>query len=117
MKFRIEARKPFVKQAKRLAKKYKSFKDDYAILLDELRANPLAGTDLGDGLRKIRMAISDKNKGKSGGARVITYHYKVDEENGVLWLILVYDKSELENVPKENIMRILEKVKNEIWPQ
>ena len=32
------------------------------------------GIDLGNNIRKIRIAIKSKNKGKSGGARVITYN-------------------------------------------
>ncbi len=35
--------------------------------------NPQIGTDLGNGLRKIRMRISSKGRGKSGGARVISF--------------------------------------------
>ena len=41
-------------------------------MIDDLEQNPLLGTDLGDGLRKVRMKITSKGKGKSGGARVIT---------------------------------------------
>ena len=29
-------------------------------------------TALGDGIHKVRVALSSKNKGKSGGARIIT---------------------------------------------
>ena len=41
-------------------------KQDYARLLDDLRANPTMGTDLGHHLRKVRMAIASKGKGKRG---------------------------------------------------
>ena len=37
--------------------------------------HPLAGDDLGNGVRKMRMAI--KAKGKSGGARILTLNAKV----------------------------------------
>ena len=77
----------FDRQFKRLAKKYKSLLDDYLSLSKELKKNPLQGSDLGDGVRKIRMAITSKGKGKSGGARVLT----------------IYDKSEIENVSDEYI--------------
>jgi len=52
----------FDRQAKRLAKHYASFKQDYKDFLDELRKNPLAGIDLGGGVRKVRMAITSKGK-------------------------------------------------------
>jgi hypothetical protein len=39
------------------------------------------------------MSISSKGKGKSGGARVITYTICVDKESGSIYLIEIYDKS------------------------
>lgn len=62
----------FDRQFKRLAKKYKSLLDDYLTFSNELKKNPFQGSELGSGVRKIRMAISSKGKGKSGGARVLT---------------------------------------------
>ena len=61
---------------------------DYARLLAELHVNPEAGVSLGGGVRKVRMAIDSKNKGKSHGARVITFTYSVDEETGTLVLFI-----------------------------
>lgn len=52
------------------------------------------------------MAITSKGKGKSGGARVITY--LVTEDNEV-YLVYIYDKSQLENITKEQIMELLKK--------
>lgn len=56
-----------------MAKKYKSFVKDYDDFLDSLEKNPFQGTSLGMGVHKTRMAIASKGKGKSGGARVLTY--------------------------------------------
>lgn len=67
MNYNIETSESFDKQAKRLQKHYASFVEDYNVLLQELKQNPQAGTDLGGGLRKIRMKINSKGKGKSGG--------------------------------------------------
>lgn len=64
---------PFDRELKRLNKKYKSLLQDICQLRDELIKNPFLGTDLGKGVRKVRMAITAKGKGKSHGARVITY--------------------------------------------
>lgn len=63
----------FEKRAKALAKKYKSFTSDYKTFLDELEENPFGGVSLGHNVYKTRMSIASKGKGKSGGARVITY--------------------------------------------
>ena len=92
----IIATLPFLKAAKPLAKKYKSFNEDYKVLIKELTANPKLGIDLGEGYRKVRMAITSKGKGKSGGSRVITLD--MVERNGNLYLLYIYDKSETDNV-------------------
>ena len=81
----------FQKEYKRLAKKYISVKTDVQTLVAELQENPTLGISLGRGAYKIRMAITTKNKGKSGGARVITYFWSEENE---LYLISIYDKSE-----------------------
>ena len=90
MSFEIHTISHFDKRAKKLAKKYKSIKKDIAVLSRELAVNPYVGADLGGGVRKIRMAISDKGKGKSGGARVITYTVEIDEESGRVTLLTIY---------------------------
>lgn len=71
MKVLIGYYRQFLKDLKRLAKKYKSLRDDYAGLLASLKENPLMGTDLGNGTRKIRLAIASKGNGKSGGASAL----------------------------------------------
>ena len=58
MSHRIEPLPTFKREAKRLNKRYASFADDYERLLKDLLTNPRLGTDLGGGLRKIRMAIT-----------------------------------------------------------
>jgi hypothetical protein len=92
----IKVTEEFLRSAKPMAKRYRSFNQDYKDLLDELEKNPKMGIDLGDGFRKVRMAIRSKGKGKSGGARVITLDML--ERNGVLYLIYAYDKSDSSNV-------------------
>ena len=57
----------FSKEAKRLAKKYPSFKQDYKEILESIKNNPLQGDEIAKNIRKIRMAIKAKGKGKSGG--------------------------------------------------
>lgn len=113
MSFEIKTIEVFDRQAKRLAKHYVSFKQDYKDFLDELRKNPLIGTDLGSGVRKVRMAIASKGKGKSGGARVITYtaHVIVRAEQGQIVLLSIYDKSEQSTITDNEIKRLLQLAK------
>lgn len=40
------------------------------------------------------MAIASKGRGKSGGARAITYTVIVAENAGIVYLMDIYDKSE-----------------------
>lgn len=97
----------FAREIKRLGKHYKSLKQDYADLLESLHENPLQGVDLGRGLRKVRMAITSKGKGKSGGARVITYTVLLQEVDSELKLLTIYDKSECENLSDKELLNIL----------
>ena len=108
MSFEIRTIDVFDRQAKRMAKRYASFRDDYAELLKELKDNPFAGSDLGGGIRKVRMAIASKGKGKSGGARVITYTADViiHTRNGELVLLSVYDKSDQSTISDKEIKRL-----------
>jgi mRNA-degrading endonuclease RelE of RelBE toxin-antitoxin system len=91
MNFEIVFSDNFLREIKKLSKKYKSMKNDFEIFLDELENNPLQGDSLGKDCYKVRMAIASKQKGKSGGARVITCVKIVKEK---LVLLSIYDKKE-----------------------
>ena len=97
----------FKREYKRLSKKYASLDEDMKELIEELQENPTFGKSLGNNAFKIRLAISSKNKGKSGGARIITYF--VTEENEV-FLLSIYDKSEQENVSDKAIKALIKTV-------
>ena len=107
MNYEINYISSFAKELKRLGKKYRSMRQDYARLLEELHANPAAGVSLGRGVRKVRMAIASKNKGKSHGARVITFTYSVDEESGTIVLLFLYDKEERDTITSAEIDTLL----------
>lgn len=109
MNYDIIVQPTFQREAKRLAKHYASFKEDYAALIGELEQNPLLGTDLGGGLRKIRLKINSKGKGKSGGARVITFIVETSVQDAVLNLIFIYDKAERSSISKKEIEELLNK--------
>ncbi|MBP3511184.1 MAG: type II toxin-antitoxin system RelE/ParE family toxin [Prevotella sp.] len=96
----------FVKELKRLAKKYHSIKQDYANLLISLKGNPTQGADLGQGIRKVRMAIASKGKGKSGGARVITYTVLIATSDAEVKLLTIYDKSEKATITDNEIQKL-----------
>ena len=92
--------------AKKLAKKYPSFKDDLVNFGKYLLENPKQGTELAPGIRKIRMAIKSKGKGKSGGARVVTFNVLTNTEKGQVVFLLLYDKEDASTV-KVNVVKQL----------
>ena len=59
------------------------------------------------GVRKLRWAVS--GKGKSGGVRVIYYFKKQDDE---IWLLTIYSKSEVENIPAHVLRQIAQEIEN-----
>ena len=73
MNYKILNTSEFQKEIKHLSKKYPSLHNDFGVFLNQLSKNPFQGTPLGKNFYKVRLAISSKGKGKSGGARVITY--------------------------------------------
>lgn len=104
MSYSIFTIPPFDKQLKKLGKKHPSLKDDYATLLDSLEIEPQQGTPLGMGCYKVRMSIKSKGKGKSGGARVITYIILPEE---TIYLLTIYDKSDIENITNKKLKELL----------
>ena len=107
MKCSLKFQFSFEKEAKRLGKRYPSMKSDIASLCEEIMANPNLGTDLGGGLRKIRMAIASKGRGKGGG--VITFSVIISVEETEVNLLTIYDKSERESISRAEIEHLLEK--------
>lgn len=107
MEYRIKTAHSFEKALKRLGKRYVSIVNDYAALLTELHADPQLGTDLGGGLRKIRMRIASKGKGKSGGARVITFTVIVAVDETEVNLLYIYDKAERSTVTAVELDELL----------
>lgn len=78
-------------------------------LIEKLAEEPKQGTALGKNCFKVRMQISSKGKGKSGGARLITYLKIVKQQ---LILVAIYDKSEQSSISDKVILKLIEMVGN-----
>jgi mRNA-degrading endonuclease RelE of RelBE toxin-antitoxin system len=102
MNFEIISTPEFEKELKRLNKKYVLMRMDYINFILDLQENPIQGESLGKDCYKVRMGIESKNKGKSGGARVITCVKIIDE---VVYLLAIYDKSEQSNLKDKEIAK------------
>lgn len=105
MNFEITATEDFRRSLKTLLKRHRSFKQDFKDFSDSIRKDPMQGVELSPGIRKIRMAITSKGRGKSGGARVITYTVIISENAGKVYLIDIYDKADYSTVD----VRIIQK--------
>jgi hypothetical protein len=99
--------KQFKKSFKILHKKFPSLSSDYQKFEMEFSENSQLGVDLGDGFRKVRIAIQSKNKGKSGGARIITYDMCLRRIGNTIILVDIYDKSEKETITENEYTDIL----------
>lgn len=104
MSFKIKTLPEFDRQFKRLKKKYPSFVTYFLGLLKLIQSNPGSGTDLGRNCFKYRLAIRSKNKGKSGGARLISHIVIKDE---TIFFLTIYDKSEKENLTDKELRDLL----------
>ena len=97
----------FLRQAKRLAKRYRSLADDIDELQHVLQENPEIGVSLGGGKRKIRLGVASKGGGKRGGLRVITLNVIVEKTDTCVNLLTIYDKKEIPNVSDKYIDQII----------
>ncbi|WP_299284330.1 hypothetical protein [uncultured Mucilaginibacter sp.] len=79
MNFEVKYTLDFDHSLKRIAKKHKGIRDDILELINQLEREPRTGIQVRTNLYKIRLNISSSNKGKSGGARVVTYVYNTKE--------------------------------------
>ncbi len=105
MSYNVVSIPPFDRQLKRLSKKHPSLKSDLAALGEVLANTPTLGTSLGNNCFKIRLAITSKGKGKSGGARVITHFYVSGQ---IVFLLSIYDKSEQTDISDKELVDLLQ---------
>jgi len=104
MSYKIQLTDNFKKEAKKLIKKFPSLKNELSALGESLSENPTLGIPLGNEVYKIRLAISSKNKGKSGGARIITFVKIIDE---TVFLLSIYNKGDKESISDKEIQDLL----------
>ena len=122
MNYRIILVDKFKKEAKKLLKKYTSLKEELQELKIQLLENPTLGTLIYENTYKIRLAVKSKGKGKSGGLRVITHIFEVvvdiseenKEQETIIFLLSIYDKSDVANLSKNYIKSIISDIEDEL---
>jgi mRNA-degrading endonuclease RelE of RelBE toxin-antitoxin system len=118
MSVSIELTDNFIRQAKVLLKKYRSLPQDLEQLQKDLIDNPKLGVSLGNGAFKIRLRIKSKGRGKSGGARVISFtnnniitiSNQDDSGKIIVYLLSIYDKSETETISNQELIELIKLV-------
>lgn len=105
MSYSIIPTHQFEKELKRLVKKFPSLKNEFVNLITDIVADPETGTFIGKNCYKIRLAIGSKGKGKSGGARVITYVYV---ETEAVYLLTIYDKGEKADLKPNELKEMID---------
>ena len=104
MSYKVELTDNFKKEAKKLIKKYDSLRTELAELGQKLAEHPTLGTPLGNDVYKIRIPIASKNKGKSGGARIISFVKIIDN---TVYLLSIYSKGEKDSISDKEIKELL----------
>ena len=107
MSYKVKTIPVFERQAKRLIKKYHSLQKELLALVQELKKDPEQGTSLGNNCYKIRLSISSKGKGKSGGARIIA---NIAVEDETVYLLTIYDKSEQSDISNKELQELLKEI-------
>ena len=114
MSVTVRITKSFRTAVKPLLKKYPSLSKDLLGLETELKNNPKLGTPLGNNTYKIRLKISGKGKGKSGGARVIALvetsvigEINFRDEDVTVNLITIYDKADTATINDKELRELI----------
>ena len=113
MKVIVNITENFKKEVKPLLKKYSSLSTDLLQLEKELTINPRTGIPLGQDIYKIRLKISSKRKGKSGGARIISLvETLVSVTETYVTLVSIYDKSDTANISDKELKTLIKAYKS-----
>jgi len=107
MNYNVKTIAIFERQAKRLIKRYPSLRVELMELIQVLKKEPVQGESLDKNCYKVRLAISSKGKGKSGGARIITNLVVIDS---IVFLLSIYDKSEKSSISDKELIALLKQI-------
>ena len=109
MSYKVIVTDNFARELKKLVKKYPLLKEAILDLSESLSVKPAQGASLGNDCYKIRISSLDKPSGKSGGFRIITY---IVYKNDRVYLLSVYDKSQVETIRDSEIKALLKGLDN-----
>lgn len=113
MNYSVILTKPFKKSVKRLKKKYPRVQQDVKLAVETLLEMPTLGRVIigSNGIRKLRIRNQDAQRGKSGGYRLL--YYFEDHANKTIYLLLLFSKSERDDVTRRELEGLLEEISAE----
>ncbi len=103
MPYEIRATARFIKDVRKLKRKYRRIGEDLQALQVQLQDNPDAGDRIPgvDGsVFKVRVRSQDMQRGKQGGYRVI-YYLRIQPD--AIYLLTIYAKAQQEDIRPEEI--------------
>ena len=103
-KYTVVEQELYKKTLKKLSKSYININLDIQDFLKSINTKDDLGIELKSNVFKVRIANSDKNKGKSAGYRLISYLAVIENE---LHLLYIYDKSSLVNISEKEIDKLV----------
>jgi len=103
-KYTVVEQELYKKTLKKLSKSYINIDLDIQDFLKSINTKDDLGIELKSNVFKVRIANSDKNKGKSAGYRLISYLAVIENE---LHLLYIYDKSSLVNISEKEIDKLV----------
>jgi len=109
MKYSVYVTKHFIRQLKKIKKKFPNIKKDILKILKTF--SPENEVHIGKSIFKIRIKSSDTNQGKSGGLRSYIYLFR---KKKLLIPIYIYTKSEKESLSENELDYHFGKILEEI---
>lgn len=95
----------FERKFKRYKRKFISLESDLKEFISNIASK--SPDNLGGGIFKYRLSVKSKNRGKSGGLRIITFEAIILEKEKDITFLTIYDKSEQDSISKHEIEKIL----------
>jgi len=105
-KYTVIEQELYKKAIKKLSKSYRNIDLDIKDFLTSINTKEDLGIELKSNVFKVRVANSNKHKGKSAGYRLISYLAVIKNE---LHLLYIYDKSKLVNVTEKEVDELVTK--------
>lgn len=109
MPTKVNVPAPFLRELRRLAKKYPAVLQQFEKLAEQLKDDERPGDKIprtSYDVYKVRLPNPSAQRGKSGGFRVIYYVQLVDQ----VLLVTIYSKTERADISPEEIGRIVEDI-------